>query len=90
MNELLEQLKQERDKAWYEWEALNLPTFESDYEETYEDTVARLNAEGYYDGLARAVAVLESASHIPAWCADCGGAIELGVCAKCGEEVDNA
>lgn len=53
------QLKAERDKAWFEWEALNLPTFERDYEEDYSNTVARLNAEGYYDGLNRAVAVLE-------------------------------
>ncbi len=55
----LETLKAERDRAWYEWEALNLPTFESGYEEAYEDTIARLNAEGYYDGLNRAVAILE-------------------------------
>jgi hypothetical protein len=59
MKELIEQLKAERDKAWYAWEELNLPTFESDYEEDYENTVERLHAEGYYDGLNRALAILQ-------------------------------
>lgn len=58
--ELLEQLRNERDEAWGAWEKLNLPTFERSYEEDYADTIRRLNAEGYYDGLNRAVAILES------------------------------
>ena len=34
-----------------------------------------------------AIATGQDMEEVPVWCEECGGAIELGACAKCGEEV---
>ena len=60
IEDALTALKAEREKAWWEWNELEILTYEKDYEESYEDTVARLGFEGVYDGLGRAIELLEN------------------------------
>jgi hypothetical protein len=52
-------LKAEREKVWWEWDALNVPTYSSDYDEDYEDTVTRLTLDGTITGLDIAIGILE-------------------------------
>lgn len=57
---LLQELKERRSKIWYEWEALELLTFNSEYQEPYEDTITRLTLDGIHDGLTIAIQLIES------------------------------
>lgn len=60
MKELIAQLRKEYEKAYAIWESLNIDTFDSDYEEDYENTVERLYNEGYSDALNMAIQLLEN------------------------------
>ena len=59
IKELLETLTKERLEAFGKWEELELPTFDSDYDEDYEDTQARLYAHGYLEGVEYALDLLK-------------------------------
>lgn len=56
--QLLNELQTKRDAIWYEWEALELLTFNSEYDEDYEDTVTRLTLDGTVTGLDLAIGLL--------------------------------
>ena len=57
--QLLNELKAKRQAVWFEWEALELLTFNDEYEEDYEDTVTRLTLDGTVTGLELAIQLLE-------------------------------
>ena len=59
MKELLEKIKAEYDKSYGIYERLELLTFNSDYDEDYEDTIERLYNQGYSDALLIVIKQLE-------------------------------
>ena len=60
--QLLKELRDERAKVWWQWDALNVPTYSSDYDEEYEDTVTRLTLDGTITGLDIAINLLEKSN----------------------------
>jgi hypothetical protein len=56
--QLLNELQAKRTALWCEWEALELLTFSSEYDEDYEDTVTRLTLDGTVTGLDIAIGLL--------------------------------
>jgi hypothetical protein len=59
--QLLKELEYLRDTTHTEWAALDLLTFNDEYDEEYEDTVTRLTLEGTLTGLELAVALVKGA-----------------------------
>jgi hypothetical protein len=57
--QLLKELEYVRETTHTEWAALELLTFNEEYEEEYEDTVTRLTLEGTLTGLEIALAMIK-------------------------------
>jgi hypothetical protein len=57
--QLLNELEAKRLSVWQEWQALELLTFNDEYDEEYEDTVTRLTLEGTLTGLEIATALIK-------------------------------
>jgi hypothetical protein len=49
--ELLAKVEESYQRSWWEWEKLERLTFDSDYDEEFEDTLTRKYEEGYSDAL---------------------------------------
>ena len=60
--QLLNELEAKKLAVWYEWEALELLTFNDEYDEDYEDTVTRLTLDGTITGLELAIQLLKDAN----------------------------
>ena len=54
----LEKLKADYWEAWHAWERLELPFFNKDYSEDYDDTIERLYLHGRYEALSEAIELL--------------------------------
>lgn len=50
--ELLAKVEESYQRSWWAWEKLERLTFDSDYDEEFEDTITRKYEEGYSDALA--------------------------------------
>ena len=57
--QLKELLTKERLESFDKWQELELPTFNSDYDEDYEDTQARLYENGYLTALEYVLELLK-------------------------------
>jgi archaellum component FlaC len=59
LTQLMETLQEDYSRSLAIYESLDLLTFNSDYDENYEDTVTRLYEQGYSDALLIAIQLLE-------------------------------
>lgn len=59
--QLLKELEYLRDTTHTEWAALELLTFNDEYDEEYEDTVTRLTLDGTLTGLELTIALVKGA-----------------------------
>jgi hypothetical protein len=59
MKEIIEKLEVSYSRSLAIYEKLELLTFDSDYDEDYEDTVTRLYEQGFSDALLIAIKLLE-------------------------------
>lgn len=59
ITQLKELLTKERLESFDKWQTLELPTFNSDYDEDYEDTQARLIEHGYLSALEYVLELLK-------------------------------
>jgi hypothetical protein len=50
-DELLAKIEESYQRSWWAWEKLERATFDSDYDEEFEDTITRKYEEGYSDAL---------------------------------------
>ena len=50
--ELIAKVEEEYQRSWWAWEKLERLTFDSDYDEEFDDTIERKYQEGYSDALA--------------------------------------
>lgn len=57
--ELRDRIEAEYQRSWWAWEKLERLTFESDYQEEFEDTIERKYQEGYSDALMMVKYLLE-------------------------------
>jgi hypothetical protein len=58
--QLIEELEAKRIATWNEWQALELLTFNDEYDEDYEDTVTRLTLDGTVTGLELAIDLIKN------------------------------
>lgn len=59
---VLAKVEEEYNRSWWAWEKLERATFDSDYDEDFDDTITRKYEEGYSDALAMIKRLLEEAS----------------------------
>lgn len=62
IDRIIQKIEEEYNRSWWAWEKLERATFDSDYDEEYEDTLTRKYEEGYSDALAMVKRFLEEAS----------------------------
>lgn len=60
IEQLKELLVKERLESFDKWQALEVLTFESDYDEDYSDTVNRLTAHGYLSAIEDIIGILST------------------------------
>jgi hypothetical protein len=56
---IVEKLEEEYNRSWWAWEKLERHTFESDYQESFEDTLERKYQEGYSEAIAKTLKLLK-------------------------------
>lgn len=59
MEKMIGKIKEEYNRSWWKWEKLERATFDSDYQESFDDTITRNYEEGYSDALAMVLRLLE-------------------------------
>ena len=59
MKEIIEKINAEYERSYWTFEKLERATFDSDYDEDYEDTITRLYEQGYSEALAMVQRLLE-------------------------------